>query len=296
MQAAPAPISRRLPGASVTREPTSMALFCGAVAVMLVAVVLLIGPTESTTQRWHLPWPALQWAVATPLGNLSLLLLCLLVLGPLHVQSGVERDRRLVASAHDVTDRPREAWKLHRRRVPPQPPQRLGWWGVGRRERVVSLALLVLGVLLVVALAGAAWVSLVAVFRGPDLRGLCSARYGCPPVSRSLEGLLGIIAFATWTLQYGAQTIWLKRLEATSGVRFRYPDWGLTRPPCYLRQLGVTHEAAAIALARVSSVPSIPRPRARQLFSSALVASLYLAPVCAIAILYAWLPSQWLPG
>jgi hypothetical protein len=153
-----------------------------------------------------------------------------------------------------------------------------------------------IGVLLAVALVGVVGVSVVAFLRGPDLSGLCTSRYGCPPISSSLRAIPGVIGFSALAVQNGAAWFWLKRVEATSGVRFRYPDWGLSRPPCYLRQPGVTPEAATAALARASSIPAIPRLRARQVFYNALATSLYLAPVCAICILYAWLPSQWLPG
>jgi hypothetical protein len=158
---------------------------------------------------------------------------------------------------------------------------------------VVSLALLVLGVVLAVALVGIVGASVVEVLRGPDLAGLCSNRYGCPP-SGSIKLVPGAIAFTELALGYGADSFWLKRVEATSGVRFRYPTLALRKPLCYIRQPGVTPDAATTALVRVSLVRA--GPKAREVFSHALVTSLFTVPLCAIYLLNAWLPGQWLPG
>jgi len=103
-----------------------------------------------------------------------------------------------------------------------------------------------------------------------------------------------VSTFAAVAFASGAGAFWLKRVEATSGVWFRYADWTKMRPLSYIRQPGVTAEAATAALARVSSARSVPP--ARQLFFLLVVISLLLVPVSAGAILYVWLPGQWLPG
>jgi hypothetical protein len=92
---------------------------------------------------------------------------------------------------------------------------------------------------------------------------------------------------------FGVWALWLKRVQATSGIWFRYPNWVRMSPLCYLRQPGVTPEAAAVALARVSSAHATPY--ARQFFYGSLVVSLGMLPWCAALILFAWLPYQWLP-
>jgi hypothetical protein len=113
---------------------------------MLVDFLLL---APSGVHGWHLPWPLLQWTLTTPIGNLAWVALGFLVTGPPLVLLALWVGRHAVARARDVTEVPLAEW-VSPRQTRLQPPLGQHWWGVGRRERVVSLVLLVLAV----ALAG----------------------------------------------------------------------------------------------------------------------------------------------
>jgi hypothetical protein len=261
-------------------------------ALAEVVFFLLLPFTSSTSLRWHLPWPVLQWALTTLVGNLILCALYLLVAGPAFILFGVWRCRRMVARARDVTGMPLAAGTNSQARLHLPLLQR--WLGVDRRERALSLVLLAFGVLLVVALVGIACASSVSVFSGSVWNGLCSDQYGCPPNVVALAWTSMASIWAAAALMFGVRFIWLRRVEATSGVVFLYAESVRMKSLCYVRQPGVTSEAASLALARVSSNRTIPL--ARQLFFGVLVMSLALVPCWAGMILNSWLPGQWLPG
>jgi hypothetical protein len=165
--------------------------------------------------------------------------------------------------------------------------------GVAPRQRLVSLALLVFGILLAIAVVGVGCGLFFVLVRGPDLHGLCTDQYGCPPVL-----LPNQIPFAASTLPlallFMAHAFWLKRVERAGGVRFRYASALKLRPLVYVRQPGVTSEAATAALVAASSERAVPF--GRQTFFGVLLAIFALLPWCATGILLAWLPYQWLPG
>jgi hypothetical protein len=100
--------------------------------------------------------------------------------------------------------------------------------------------------------------------------------------------------FGAMVLAIGTHAFWLWRVEARCGVWFRYADRTATKPVSYIRQPGVTPEAATDALARACSVRAVPL--ARQLFFLVLMMSLCSVPLGAAVILEVWLPGQWLPG
>jgi hypothetical protein len=258
-------------------------------------LAFLTGPTTIWSPRhWHLPWPVLQWAVTSPVGYPALSALGILVVAPLFVRFGLWRSRRKVARARDLIEVPQVGWASPWQ-AGLQLPLLQRWLGLGRRERAVSLILLAIGVLLAGALVGVvcAAVGESGRFAVTDAH-LCTVQYGCPPLPAPLKGI-GIVSLgAAIALGYGARSLWLHRLEGTSGVWFRYGGGMGWNTLYYVRKLGVTPEAAATALARVSSAR--PVPYVRYLFFGALVFSPWMVLWAAAWLLDTWLQYQWLPG
>src|SRR5258708_23866868 len=71
-----------LPGTSASKAAKGTALFIGALVLVGYVPLTLLQVGASAARGGHLPWPALQWAVTTPLGALLLIALSVLVLGP----------------------------------------------------------------------------------------------------------------------------------------------------------------------------------------------------------------------
>ncbi len=95
-------------------------------------------------------------------------------------------------------------------------------------------------------------------------------------------------------LSYFAHYRWLRRVEASSGVWLRYRTWFQTQGLCYIRQPGVTPEAAAVALGRFAPAEAMPLARA---FAMVVLRGLPLMLVIfAGGFLQFWLQTQWLPG
>jgi hypothetical protein len=258
-------------------------------------LAFLTGPTTIWSPRhWHLPWPVLQWAVTSPVGYLTLSGLGILVVAPLFVLFGLWIYCRKVARARDITYVPQVGWASPwQARI--QLPLLQRWLGLARRERAVSLILLAVGALLAGALVGVvgAAVGESGRFAVTDAH-LCTVHEGCPPLPAPLKGIGIVSLWAAMALGYGARSLWLHRLEATSGVWFRSGGGMGGNTLYYVRKLGVTPEAATAALARVSSARAVPH--ARIIFFNALVFSPWMVLWAAAWLLDTWLQYQWLPG
>jgi hypothetical protein len=301
MQAAPSMVPRDVPGTSATRVQMGAAIFGSALTLVILVFFSLIEtiyiqPLDggSPPPPWHLPWPVVQWAVASPMGFLTLSALGILVVAPPFVLFWIWRYRPEVARARDVTDVPKVWWAIPwQARL--QPPLLQRWLGQRRSERAVSLALLVVGVLLFVALMGVLLAaSVVSVRLTNQLDAQCTTtHYGCPPPTATLKTILAFGWIAWLWLGQGAVALWLHRLEGTSGVWFRYGNW-MTSRLYYVRQPGVTSEVATAALARVSSAHAVPY--VRYLFFFVLVWGWYTVLFAAAFLLDTWLQYQWLPG
>lgn len=302
MQAAPSMVPRHLPGTSATRVQMGVAILLSALTlVFLVPFSLIetiyIQPLDggSPPPPWHLPWPVLQWAVASPTGFLTLSALGILVVGAPFAVVWIWRYRPEVARARDVTDVPKVWWAIPwQARL--QPPLLQRWLGERRSERAVSLALLVVGGLLLVALMGVILAaSVVSVRLVNQLDAQCAtSHYGCPPPTATLKTILVFGWFAGLALGQGAVALWLHRLEVTSGVWFRYSAWMGGSRLYYVRQPGVTSEAATAALARASPAHAVPY--VRYIFFFVLVWSWFAVLFAAAFLLDTWLQYQWLPG
>jgi hypothetical protein len=243
---------------------------------------------------WHLSWPVVQWAVASPTGFLTLSALGILVVGPPFAVFSIWRYRSQVARARDVTDVPQVWWAIPQQ-ARLQPPLLQRWLGQRRSERAVSLAFLVVGALLFVAVVG---VLLAAIGVSDRLLNqldvqCTTSHYGCPPPTATLKTILAFGGIAWLALGQGAVALWLHRLEVTSGVWFRYGNW-MTSRLYYVRKLGVTSEAATAALARVSPAHAVPY--VRYIFFFVLVWNWYAVLFAAAFLLDTWLQYQWLPG
>ena len=302
MQAAPSMVPRDVPGTSATRVQMVFAVLLSAFTLVILVFFSLIEtiyiqPLDggSPPPPWHLPWPVLQWAVASPTGFLTLSALGILVVGPPFVLFWIWLYRPQVARARDVTDVPKVWWAIPWQ-AHLQPPLLHRWLGQRRSERAVSLALLVVGVLLFVALMGVLLAaSLVSVRLTNQLDAQCATtHYGCPPPTATLKTILAFGWFAGMALGQGAVALWLHRLEVTSGVWFRYGNWMGGSRLYYVRQPGVTPEAATAALARVSPAHAVPY--VRYLFFYVLVWGWNAVLFAAAFLLDTWLQYQWLPG
>jgi hypothetical protein len=157
------------------------------------------------------------------------------------------------------------------------------------------LILLAVGALLAGALVGVAGAAVgeSGMFAVKDAH-LCTVHEGCPPLTDTLLWIPSTGLWAAIALGYGARSLWLHRLEGTSGVWFRYGGGMGWNRLYYVRKLGVTPEAAATALARVSSARAVPS--ARYIFFGALVFSPWMVLWAAAWLLDTWLQYQWLPG
>ena len=253
--------------------------------VLLTALVLFsIGP-----QRGHLPWPLVQWALTTPIGILSFIVAG----GVIVALPWIAVVRRIwawnLARAVDVTDLPPWVWP---KRLPLRPGETHTdrWLGRTRRARRITMVMLVAGsALFLVVLAGV--VASVVWSFGELARVTCGA-HGCPPlypvVFIALDSLIAINVLTPL-----AQYRWLRRVEARSGVSLRYPDWFEGGILCYVRAPGVTHEAAAAALARFTPRHEVPVAR---LFAIAALAFILLLLVLGVGVfLSVWLQLQWIP-
>jgi hypothetical protein len=284
----------RLPGVRATTLVLIAALIYGALLLLLLpllAVPIALMTGEATQAGGHLPWPVAQWALTTPAGLLVILVICVGVGAPALIvaQRHILRGWTL-ARAVDVTEVPPWVW-LTRPPIYPGETRADRWLGRSRKARIVSLTLVggaaLVCLLLVAGFLAAAVVSLVSIPLSE-----CGAR-GCAP----MYPLIPIVLAGEWVsigLSSFAQYRWLRRVEASSGVWLRYRSWFQTQGLCYIRQPGVTPEAAAVALARFAPAEAMPLTRA---FAIVVLGALpLLLVVFAGGFLQFWLQTQWLPG
>ena len=292
MPTTPAP--PRLPGVRATTLFLIGGLAsCALLLLFLLLLVPLIGlmTVEATQAGGHLPWPVAQWALTTPAGLVVLLAICIGVGAPTFI---VAQRHFLwgwtLARAVDVTEVPPWVW-LTRPPVYPGETRVDRWLGRSRRAQLVSLTLLggaaLICLLLVASFLAAALGSLRSIPLPPCGVGGCPPTYPLIPMGLASEWV--IIALSSL-----AQYRWLRRVEASSGVWLRYRNWFQTQGLCYIRQPGVTPEAAAVALARFAPAEAMPLTRA---FAFVVLGALpLLLVVCAGGVLQFWLQTQWLPG
>jgi hypothetical protein len=264
-----------------------LVIFLGMVVVILALTMATAAAIAGRLGR-HLPWPIAQWALTTPLGTLAVALVGGLALGLPFVLAGTARSA--FTHAVDVTELPLPAWPAR-----PLPPWRRPggptlaeyWLGRGRRQRVLSLLVLALAVLLVLSFFAAyvavGWYGLSHL---PD----CSGSR-CPPTYYQLQGSPTIIGLA---IMYLSQYWRARRVERRCGIWFRVPDGALGGFTCYVRRPGVTAEAAAAALARYTR--AVKRPVARRALVDVLFFMPYFLVLIALGVLNAWLPTQWIPA
>lgn len=284
----------RLPGVRAsTLFLINVLVSWGILLLCLLLLVPLIGlmTVEAIQASGHLPWPFAQWALTTPAGLVGILAICVGVGAPAYIAG----QRHFLwgwtlARAVDVTEVPPWVW-LTRPPVYPGETRADRWLGRSRRARLVSLTLLggaaLICLLLVASFLAAALVSIRFIPHPP-----CGVG-GCPPT----YPLIPIVLASEWViigLSPYAQYRWLRRVEASTGVWLRYRNWFQTQGLCYIRQPGVTPEAAAVALARFAPAKRIPLARA--------VAFLVLGALPLVLVvstggfLQFWLQTQWLPG
>ncbi|HEX9412876.1 MAG TPA: hypothetical protein VF916_05185 [Ktedonobacterales bacterium] len=284
----------RLPG---VRATTLFLINALVLSLFLLLFLLLLVPliglmtVEATQAGGHLPWPVAQWALTTPAGLFGILAICVGVGAPAFIvaQRHVLRGWTL-ARAVDVTEVPPWVW-LTRPPVYPGETRADRWLGRSRRAQLVSLTLLG-GAALICLLLVASFLAAVAVSLRSIPLPLCGVG-GCPPtyplIPMGLASEWVIIGLSSF-----AQYRWLRRVEASSGVWLRYRNWFQTQGLCYIRQPGVTPEAAAVARARFAPAEAMPLARA---FAIVVLGALpNFLVVLAGGFLQFWLQTQWLPG
>jgi hypothetical protein len=281
-----------LPGTSASGLEKGMAIFFGAILLVVYVPIMLLQVIWSGIPGGHLPWPVLQWVLTTPLGALLFTALCILVIGAPFVLFSVSQLSQQVAQAIDITGWPPMAWPIPWP-TRPQPPSIQRWLGYGRREQALSLSMLVLGTLLAIELVGIFIASSLYGFYELGRLPCRTTGTGCS-TDFPITGIVIASVPAAMALSWVARLRWLRRVEATSHVWLRYRDWFSMAPPYYVRQPGVTPEAAAAALARFSSAQAAPL--ARLVGIAGLVMTPYVVLASASWVLGAWLQLQWIPG
>lgn len=284
----------RLPG---VRATTLFLINALASCAFPLLFLLLLGPliglmtVEATQAGGHLPWPVAQWALTTPAGLVGILAICVGVGAPAFIVAQRHFLRGwTLARAVDVTAVPPWVW-LTRPPVYPGETRADRWLGRSRRAQLVSLTLLGGAALIYLLLVPSFLVAVGVILRSIPLPP-CGVG-GCPPVYPLIP--LGLAS--EWViigLSSVAQYRWLRRVEGSSGVWLRYRNWFQTPGLCYIRQPGVTPEAAAVALARFAPAEAVPLVRA---FAFVVLGGLPLLLVLfASGFLQFWLQTQWLPG
>jgi len=284
----------RLPGVRATTPFLIGALVLWAflpLFLLLFAPLIGLMTVEATQAGGHLPWPVAQWALTTPAGLVGILAIGVGVGAPAFI-AGQRHTLRgwTLARAVDVTAVPPWVW-LTRPPVYPGETRADRWFGRSPRAQLVSLTLLggavLICLLLVEIFLAATLVSLGSIPHPP-----CGV-HACPPTYPLMP--LGLASeWVVFGLSYFAQYRWLRRVEASSGVWLRYRNWFQPQGLCYIRQPGVTLEAAAVALARFAPAQRMPLTRA---FAMVVLGTLPLMLVLfAGGFLQFWLQTQWLPG
>lgn len=138
----------------------------GIVGMVLIGILFTVFPLImanamsedvpiARSRGWHLPWPLVQWALATPAVILALALACAVLI---LIANVMFLPRTLLAMrmgrALDVTDIPPELWPA--RPFHYDETRRERWLGRGRRTQLISLALLISAILLSLAVTGQA--------------------------------------------------------------------------------------------------------------------------------------------
>jgi hypothetical protein len=284
MQAPP-----RLPGTSANELAKWSALAIGTALLVVFVPLTLLDTVPVGRSVGHLPWPLVQWALASPVGVLALMAVGILLVAPPYVLLGPGAGYwRRLAGAIDVTESPLEAWPK-RTRADAGRTRMERWLGRGHREPWVSLVLFVLAVLLAVALL--AMFIAASIFSFAELGSLSCEGQACPPnfpvTSIALVSTFASIALSSWTYHR-----WLRRAEASSGVWLRYRDILWAAPLYYVRRPGVTPEAAAAALTRFGLAGGAPLART---FAITVLAMTPLVLLQSASIyLQGWLRFQWI--
>jgi hypothetical protein len=278
-----------LPGTdALWLEKISFGIFLGLAVLILALTVATAAIDARTGSQGHLPWPAAQWALTSPLGALAVTVVAGLACGlPLAVAGRAARAGWLVTDAVDVTELPPSAWPARWPwRRPGGPTLAEYWLGRGWGHRLLGVLALALAVLL--PLGFFAVYGVVGWYGLTHLPPCSGSR--CPPFYWPLQTPLLIGLAIAQLSQYG----WIRQLERRCGIWFRAPAGALGDCAWYVRRPGVRAEAAAATLARATR-GRVGRPVAWRVFVAVLASVPFFLMVIALGLLSAWLPTQWMP-
>jgi hypothetical protein len=260
--------------------------------IFLVLAAIALPMTMYTAQLagslgGHLPWPLAQWALTTPLGTLTAIVVVGLVMSIPY--SMFFRVIFTMSQPVDVTDLPLEAWPdpLFRWGDPAGMTRGERWLGLSQPERARNRRALALAALLLLSLLATAVVTVWYVTsHSPD----CSA-VDCPVVPDFTAQMVLPLEFVGVPLANLLYLVWTISVERRSGVWFRSRG-GYASLWSYIRRPGVTSEAAAAALQRnLRGANSLAQVILLAVLALVLVCLLYIG----VALLAHWLATQWIP-
>lgn len=274
------------PGASATGMRLVGVIGFGLVVAFMV-LVLAFTAVLAGSEGGHLPWPAVQWVLGTPMGVLLAWALLTLAGGLPFALADRALERRELAHAVDVTESPPDA-----RPRRPGVIARDRWLGRGRRAQWRTVMLTLVAALVLAAACG---VFVAITMYGFANRPACAT--GCPPMYPA-STLVSAAAFGAIWVGFLAQYVALRRVEAVCGIQLRGPTRAGTAVLFgYVRRPGVTAAEARAALERVVGRPTADAPPLLAQLALRVLALAPLLPLIGLSLgLTRWLQLQWLPG
>lgn len=250
-----------LPGYPIYLSQIMLVCTYGLVALLYLTLLMFTGWIEGAS-RAHLRVSALQWIFATPFGPpLVICGVAALVGLPLFLVPHREWLRPYLVHLEDVTGRPAAEWPSRSALLTREERARR-WLGAERRERRVSLLLLVSAALLALGLL--ALVIAAEVRFGPGLFAADHPTDDAAPVQ-----FLPIFAasgmFLVLAVLFAFLVAMFRRLERRCGVWLRSSRRYYTGTACYIRRPGTSPEAARACLAAYTATPEPPLARSTAL-------------------------------
>jgi hypothetical protein len=280
-----------LPGERLANDYRSSAISFGLFS--LVFVVLLVAVTAGPLKiqySGHLPWPVVQWALFSPVGAVTLVIiaagLAALLLARLRFRLRVGN---LLARAQDMTGAEPAEW-ASAAMAEVRAIRAMGWLGQRGRTRSVSIVLLLISSVLILAAIGS--FGGVIFYTHDTLDALNCSAAGCPPFFPVIAIGLASLNMSTVLGELGLY-LWLRRFEDANGISLRWYPTPKRLVAGYIRLPGTTAERASAALAQVMTRGYTPR--ARRIFIFAQIILWVVLMIDIWFLLAMWLLGYWQP-